>query len=247
MARYDFKFARHMLLVSLLFFIGVCGIDRATARAADDISRLLMNCSFTGVPGRTTQLLVVTGSESGPGSVTAQALDRAGNEWTSSFPPLDAVVGRNGFAEPGSKREGDGKTPSGMYPLLLAFGYDRSVKTAMRYRQATENDLWVDDPDAPDYNTWVKRGKTKAGSFEELRRKDELYRYGVVIGYNTGPVVKGRGSAIFLHIWKGRTSATAGCVAMAEKDVLRILEWLDPAREPLIMMGTKETVLRLAK
>jgi len=246
MARHDRNLPRHVLAVSLLFLIGA-GFGVAVAGAADDVSRLLMSRSFTAVPGQTAQLLVVTGNKSGPGPAAVQALERVGDKWAPPFPPLDAVAGRNGFAAPGAKREGDGKTPSGMYPLILAFGYDRNMKTAMPHRQATEDDLWVDDPDAPDYNTWVRRGETTARSFEELKRKDGLYRYGLVIGYNTDPVVKGQGSAIFLHIWKGRTSPTAGCVAMAEKDVLRILEWLDPARKPLIIMGTKETVLRLAK
>jgi len=246
MTRHDRNFPRRTVPLPLVF-LAVVGFGLAAAMATDDMPRLLMSRSFAGVRGQTTQLLVVTGKKSGSGPVVIQALERVGDKWAPPFPPLDAVIGRNGFAAPGAKREGDGKTPSGIYPLTLAFGYDQSVKSAMPYRQATEDDLWVDDPDAPDYNTWVKRGGTKARSFEELRRKDALYRYGLVIGYNTDPIVKGRGSAIFLHIWKGRTSPTAGCVATAEKDVLRILEWLDPARKPLIIMGTEETVLRLAK
>jgi len=59
-----------------------------------------------------------------------------------------------------------------------------------------------------------------------------------VIEYNMHPIVKGKGSAIFLHVWKQR-GATAGCVAMSEEMVLRILGWLDPAKKPLIIMGTE--------
>jgi L,D-peptidoglycan transpeptidase YkuD (ErfK/YbiS/YcfS/YnhG family) len=59
----------------------------------------------------------------------------------------------------------------------------------------------------------------------------------VVVGYNTDPVVAGRGSAIFLHIWKGPGQPTAGCVAMEEADLERIVAWLDPDQKPQIILG----------
>lgn len=236
------------VLPAFLFSLVLASAFGLTAsRAADEMSRFLMSGSFARVPAHSDQLLVVTGNTLGSGSATVKAFEKGENRWTSPFPPADAVIGRNGFARPGAKREGDGKTPSGIYPLILAFGYDGKVDTRMPYREVTENDLWVDDPEAQDYNKWVRRGETKARSFEELRRKDGLYRYGLVIGYNTDPVAAGRGSAIFLHVWKGRSSPTSGCVAMAEQNVLHILKWLDPAKKPLIIMGTRETVLKLTE
>jgi L,D-peptidoglycan transpeptidase YkuD (ErfK/YbiS/YcfS/YnhG family) len=70
-----------------------------------------------------------------------------------------------------------------------------------------------------------------------MKRDDNLYKYGIVIEYNTSPVIKGNGSAIFLHIWKGESVPTAGCVAVSEENILKILQWLDPAASPLIIMG----------
>jgi len=107
----------------------------------------------------------------------------------------------------------------------------------MPYRQVFDDDIWVDDPDAPDYNQWVKRNNTAAKSFEKMKRDDDQYKYGVVIEYNTSPVVKGHGSAIFLHIWKAKNKPTAGCVAVSEKDLLKILSWLDPGARPVIILG----------
>ena len=109
----------------------------------------------------------------------------------------------------------------------------------MPYRQALDDDLWVDDPHADDYNRWVKKTETRAASFERMRRDDNLYKYGIVIEYNTSPVIKGNGSAIFLHIWKGESVLTAGCVAVSEEDIIKILDWLDPAASPLIITGIK--------
>jgi L,D-peptidoglycan transpeptidase YkuD (ErfK/YbiS/YcfS/YnhG family) len=83
----------------------------------------------------------------------------------------------------------------------------------------------------------MKKGQTGALSFEEMKRPDGLYRYGIVIGYNGNPVVKGLGSAIFLHVWKGRDIPTSGCVALAEEDVVAILARLDPSRQPLCLWG----------
>ncbi|MCX5848237.1 MAG: hypothetical protein NTW65_02130, partial [Deltaproteobacteria bacterium] len=59
---------------------------------------------------------------------TLYAMEKRDNNWQMAFEPIDAVIGRNGFAAAGEKREGDGKTPSGIYPLKITFGYDESVK-----------------------------------------------------------------------------------------------------------------------
>jgi len=70
-----------------------------------------------------------------------------------------------------------------------------------------------------------------------MRRDDELYQLGVVVGYNTDPVVAGRGSAVFLHVWRGPGTSTAGCVAMNQADLEQIVAWLDPAKNPRIILG----------
>ena len=170
------------------------------------------------------------------------ALEKRANIWERAFAPLTAVIGKNGFATPGEKREGDGKTPSGIYPLKMTFGYDKSIKTKMPYRQALADDLWIDDANADDYNRWVKKEATHAKSYEKMRRDDNLYKYGIVIEYNTSPVIKGYGSAIFLHVWAGRNKATEGCIAVSEENLLHILEWLNPEAKPIIIMGTKNMI-----
>jgi len=155
---------------------------------------------------------------------------------------MDGVIGKKGFASPGEKREGDGRTPSGMFPLGTVFGYEPSFPTTMPYRQATDDDIWVDDVRADDYNRWFKRGTTKASSFEKMRRGDDLYKYGIVIEYNTNPVIKGHGSAIFFHIWRGKGKSTEGCVGMSQENIIKIIRWLDPASRPLVVMGTNITI-----
>ncbi len=187
--------------------------------------------------GESEQLIFVTNRDSSSFRVTIHALERSNGFWHLVFPTFTGSIGEKGFAAIDDKGEGDGKSPSGVFPLGIAFGYDPSVETRMPYRQATDDDFWVDDVISEDYNKWVK-GKPNAASWEKMKRDDDQYKYGVVIEYNMHPIVKGKGSAIFLHVWKGGES-TLGCVSMSEEMILKILAWLDPAKKPLIIMGTE--------
>ncbi|RCK73392.1 MAG: hypothetical protein OZSIB_2572 [Candidatus Ozemobacter sibiricus] len=167
-----------------------------------------------------------------PASISAQLirLERGAEGWQPVLPPFPAVIGRRGLAPLGEKREGDGRTPTGIFPLGTAFGYASAPPAGIRwpYRAMTADDIWVDDPGAPDYITLTTRSRTSAASFEEMRRSDDLYKLGLVVAYNTDPVVKGHGSAIFIHLWGAERAGTAGCIALAEADLLRLLAWLDP-------------------
>lgn len=148
---------------------------------------------------------------------------------------MQAMVGRHGIALLNEKKEGDGRTPSGVYPIGTAFGYAPSFDTKLAYRQVTENDFWIDDVDSPQYNQWVT-GKPRASSFEKMRRPDHLYKYGAVIEYNTDPIIPGNGSAIFLHIWRAPGKPTSGCVALAPGSLKLLLRWLDASHQPVILI-----------
>jgi L,D-peptidoglycan transpeptidase YkuD (ErfK/YbiS/YcfS/YnhG family) len=191
------------------------------------------------------QLLLVISQGEQSSRATLYVLERSGNGWTSRGESIPAMIGRTGFARPGEKREGDGHTPSGLFPLESVFGYAPSVQTRMPYRQATARDIWVDDVNSPDYNTWQRKGESRAKSFEEMKLPDASYRHGVVIGYNRNPIVVGKGSAIFLHVWRGDGRPTAGCVAIDEQALIRIIGWLDPAKQPMILMGNRSDLASL--
>ncbi|MBN1473199.1 MAG: L,D-transpeptidase family protein [Syntrophaceae bacterium] len=163
-------------------------------------------------------------------------LQKHNKKWNLFSEPMNASVGRNGVASIGKKREGDGKTPAGIFSIKHTFGYNASINTKMPYRQVLDDDLWIDDPKAPDYNKWVKKTETSAKSFEKMKRSDEQYKYGIIIEYNTDPIIEGHGSAIFMHVWKGKNSSTAGCVAVSEKNIIKILSWLDPDANPMIII-----------
>ncbi|MBL8012591.1 MAG: L,D-transpeptidase family protein, partial [Candidatus Omnitrophica bacterium] len=178
----------------------------------------------------------------GSADAVVSAWEKRDGFWEQVFDPMPAVVGRKGMAPLGKKREGDGRTPSGIFDLKTAFGYAPELDTKLNYRQATSADLWIDDPKSPEYNQWVK-APTPAASYELMKRADDLYKMGAVIEYNTNPVVSGYGSAIFLHVWKGPDHPTAGCVALDEDDVSDLLKWLDVQKSPVIVIETRWNIL----
>jgi L,D-peptidoglycan transpeptidase YkuD (ErfK/YbiS/YcfS/YnhG family) len=225
-----------LYLISLAFFLLL--VSCVPAKHATYIKPIIDSLMIN----ESSQALVVTNDRPSSSIVNIYALEKKDNKWEKVGDAIDGVIGKNGFANPGEKREGDGKSPSGIFPLRMAFGYDKFIHTKLPYRQTLPDDLWIDDVNATDYNRWVKKGDTKAVSYEKMKRDDNLYKYGIVIEYNTDPVIKGHGSAIFLHVWGGKNIATEGCVAVSEDNIVRILDWLDPQALPLIIMGTENII-----
>lgn len=138
------------------------------------------------------------------------------------------TLGRNGVIAANLKREGDGCTPLGRYALgPLYYRPDRiTLPGDLPWPGiAITPDLgWCDDPAHPLYNQPVPL--PFAARHEEMWRDDHVYDLVMVIQYNTQPIVKQRGSAIFLHINHGDGRPTAGCVAMAREDLVTVLRLL---------------------
>ncbi|CAH0344654.1 L,D-transpeptidase family protein [Bacillus sp. CECT 9360] len=183
------------------------------------------------------QVLAVTGNKTTDTKVSIKAYEFTYGEWRRALKPMAGVVGKNGLSA--NKVEGDGKAPMGIYSMGIAFG-SQTKPAGMKwaYRKATKNDYWIDDYRSKDYNKWVTL--TKAPSVSHEKMTHPLYKYGAVINYNRYPVVKKKGSAIFLHIWRGPNSPTAGCTATDEKNVISILKWLNPDSKPHILISTTD-------
>lgn len=160
---------------------------------------------------------------------------RNNNHWQIEYPTVGAIVGRGGLIDATNKKEGDGHTPAGVYDLKTAFGYSDTLQTGLDYQKATAVDIWIDDVASDDYNRWVKL-PTSAASFEKLRRDDNQYSMAAVIEYNTNPVIKGAGSAIFMHVWRRYDHPTAGCVGVSQRNLRRILRHLDKDMKPVIVL-----------
>lgn len=158
------------------------------------------------------------------------------------------ALGRSGVIAGETKREGDGATPSGTYPLRTLLvrrdkfqGLD-PVCTLPR-RTIAFFDGWSDDSTSPNYNKRISLTFNESGvdvtpeSHERLWRDDDLYDLIVEIGYNDNPPVPGRGSAIFLHVTRPEMTPTAGCVAMKKEDLIELLAMISTDTKMEILEG----------
>lgn len=221
----------------------------------------------TPVPETTRQLVVVTtpGWEATTG--TLRRFERAGEGWRPVGAPVEVVVGRSGLgwgrglhdlppdASAPVKAEGDGRAPAGVFRLSAAFGYAESEATGLPYLQARPGVQCVDDRRSASYNLVLDSTATDAPadwrSKEQMRRRDGLYRIGVIVAHN-GPGVDaavlpasaelaeaepqpGAGSCIFLHVWRGPGSTTAGCTAMPDPALQEVLAWLNAEADPVLV------------
>lgn len=139
------------------------------------------------------------------------------------------ALGRAGVIAAADKREGDGKSPLGVWPIRrLLYRPDRGAPppTAIAAAPIATDDGWCDAPGDPAYNRPVRR--PYLASCEAMWREDGLYDLVVVLGHNDDPPVPGLGSAIFLHLAKEGYAPTEGCVALGRPDLEALLALARP-------------------
>jgi D-alanyl-D-alanine dipeptidase len=183
--------------------------------------------------------------------------------WRPVGGSIRTVVGRTGLAwgrgvapAPSAagpvKREGDGKSPAGVFRLGPAFGYAPadSVRWArISYVPTDASVECVDDSKSRFYNRLVDRDTIAAPdwtSHEEMRRDDEIYRLGVWVDHNVAPPAPSGGSCIFLHIWRAPGVPTIGCTAMDAGDLASVVRWLDPRARPVLVQAPRAQIASLS-
>ena len=145
-----------------------------------------------------------------------------------------AALGRSGVKV--LKREGDGATPLGRFFFReVLYRADRGPRprTRLPVRAIRAGDAWCEDPADPAYNRLVK-ASSRPG-IDHLMREDHLYDLIIVLGYNDRPRVKGKGSAIFVHLARPGYAPTAGCLALSRPDLLALLRWARPGGALLVV------------
>jgi L,D-peptidoglycan transpeptidase YkuD (ErfK/YbiS/YcfS/YnhG family) len=207
------------------------------------------------------QLLLVVAAGWGARDAQLMCFQRADAvaRWAPAGSPLAVTLGRSGLAPGGAlpqglaappmKREGDGCSPAGVFPLAALFGNSEPPGGAkLPWLQATPGLKCIDDPTSRHYNRIVDQDRVDSvdwASCEDMLRTDRRYELGAVVGCNCDPVLPGAGSCIFLHVWEREGAPTAGCTAMALADMTRIAGWLDGARSPLLVQLPRAAYERL--
>jgi len=218
----------------------------------------LMTGVFSAQLPNTKQLIVVSTQNWSTPNGTLQRYEKT-DTWHKVGKAIEIKLGRNGLGwgiglhtipkdAKYIKKEGDGKSPAGIFTLKQAFGYFPFV-VDYPYEVYKSTDHCVDDVNSKLYNKIVDSTKVAVDykSKEHMRFAKNYYKYGIVVNHNhidEAGAKKGTGSCIFIHI---KSVPTAGCTVMREDEMKEIIRWLDVKKEPLLVQGTESVVKNLWK
>lgn len=197
------------------------------------------------------QLVLVTSQKDTSTTATLRRYERQGKSWQPVGEPVPVNLGKKGIAwgrglhsakAGNQKKEGDQKSPAGLFRFGTAFGYAPASEVSFKvpYAPISETQICVEDSKSRYYNQIVDEKEVTKDwkNRESMLRKDEQYKWGIFVKHNM-PAKAEAGSCIFFHLWRKPGSGTLGCTAMAEENMLALLEWLDPARKPLLVQMTE--------
>ena len=208
------------------------------------------------------QLILVVAPDWNTSHATLRTYTRDADAWQPVSAAIPVVIGRAGAAwgiglHPAQrglqKKEGDGRSPAGVFALGHAFGYAPTASTALPYDAMDADDWCIDVDGSPLYNRIVNArtvgADAVAGSSEPMRLDlhadgDARYRLGFVIEHNPRGHA-GAGSCIFAHLWRSADSTTAGCTAMTEPAMRDLLAWLRADRHPVFVLLPESEYIRL--
>lgn len=206
------------------------------------------------------QLVLVTATSMRSTTATLATYERDTNGWKQVGRTMTAYLGRRGLVVGDQRRQSTGTTPTGTYALNTAFGRLPDPGAKLPYTQIDRNDAWTYNPRFPStYNLFqdVNRSwRSYGGYVEHLWQLGPQYDYVVTTSFNEprGPITRTkdgvrrtanpsntqRGGGIFLHVSKGEP--TVGCVSMPRADMRRIVQWLDPDANPVVVIGLAESL-----
>jgi len=171
---------------------------------------------------------------------------QVGGEWKGRLGSKGLAWGRGLQPNPGGttlKKEGDGRSPAGVFDVGGVWGAHKSVKKHPKtfYHQVTPRDLWVEDPASKYYNQFLTLDHEPETTWEkkaQMKQNDYPQSLKMFIAHNAFPeVVPGGGSSIFFHIWRrDGAAATAGCTTMVEAKLRWLIATVDPDRRPLYVL-----------
>ena len=122
------------------------------------------------------------------------------------------------------EKEGDNITPRGIFKIICIYYRSDRIKkitTPLKKIKIKKNMGWCDDPRSSFYNKEIKL--PNKFNYERFYRKDNLYDIIVPLNYNTNPIIKNKGSAIFIHVADNNYKRTAGCIGMKKNNLIKLL------------------------
>ena len=147
---------------------------------------------------------------------------------------LKCTVGKNGISY--KKKEGDNKTPRGKFKIeYILYRKDRiiNLRTRLKILEIKKDMGWCDDSNSKNYNQLIKIPFKY--TYEKLWLKENIYDIILVLNYNIKPVIKNKGSAIFLHIAKNKYQSTKGCIAISKSNIKLLVSKLNLKTKLIIL------------
>ena len=197
--------------------------------------------------GTARQLIVVSVDRKTDTVGRLSTYEMADGAWKRVLGPIEARVGRSGIKS--NRREGDGSTPVGSFGLIGAFGWGKRVLATFPYRAVRRGDCWVSNSSQASYNRRINAAECDYPN-EDLWRiaRGGAYDMAVISDFNYEIPIRGKGSAIFLHVHsytkQGRSKPTSGCVSVVRSAMSKILEWLDSGKFPrMVIMQRRDLPL----
>jgi L,D-peptidoglycan transpeptidase YkuD (ErfK/YbiS/YcfS/YnhG family) len=213
-----------------------------------------LSCQSAEVlPAASRQLVLVVTADWDANQGTLRTFERGQRGWQPRGDGFAVSIGRAGSAwgigmhDPQAgvqKREGDGRSPAGVFAIGTAFGYASEARAGIPYQAMSEYDYCIDVNESPLYNRIVDARNVERQwidkSSEPMRRDlhvngDQRYKLGFVIDHNPKHLTT-KGSCIFAHLWGTPGQTTAGCTAMNERAMRDLLEWLDADAQPVFVL-----------
>ncbi len=223
------------------------------------LTALILSMASGGTFSETKQLIVVTTKDWNANCGRLQRYEKISGKWRKAGKSVAVRLGRNGLGwgiglhriPPHAryvKKEGDGRSPAGIFALKQAFGY-APFDADYPYKVYKESDHCVDDAHSKFYNKIVDSTVVTRDyeSFEHMKFPKNYYKYGIVVNHNhidEAGAVPGAGSCIFLHI---KAIPTAGCTVMREGEIKTLIRWLDADKHPLLVQAPRRVVRSLLK
>lgn len=210
--------------------------QRAAAKAAAEAeARRRAQMGFKGAAfANCSQVVVVTASNMYTRSAVTSVYEKKSSGWKKVISGIDTLLGQNGLCYASERKQFTNTTPAGLFNFKFVFGNQPNPGTKMQYRRISDNSYWDENSGSPTYNRWVE--KDPGGENEHLIA-EPFYKYSVVIDYNWNQVPN-KGAGIFLHVKP--PLYTGGCVGIDEAPLLQIIRWLDPAKNPKILIIPKK-------
>lgn len=215
------------------------------------------------IPSETKLLILAVPEDWNSTQTQLQAYrrEKGRDAWTSITPSFNANLGRNGLAwgrgchpaqEGPQKREGDKKSPAGVFLLgsILYGSEEKSPLQNWRYRMVTDRDLWIEDPQSTNYNRHLILSTHEAFPenhlFDLMRQNDPAHALKIFIRHNAPPDVQPKaGSAIFFHLSRGTNHPTTGCTTLLRQDFETLFRNCTPKDQPVYVLLPKSSYLQM--